>query len=253
MDYADRMGFVVIDETPAVGMNMGLGGGIFGTQGFETFSPETINDQTQQVHARVIRELVARDKNHPCVVLWSIANEPETETAGAEEYFAPLFDVAREADPTRPVGFVNVMLAPHGKCRVSQFGDVLMLNRYYGWYVDNADLASAEAHMRTETAGWASEGKPIIFTEYGADTMPGLHQLPAQPWSEEYQIEYLDVQHRIFDEFPEVVGEQMWNFADFMTTAGIMRVGGNKKGAFTRDRQPKMAAHLLRKRWTAQG
>jgi len=28
-----------------------------------------------------------------------------------------------------------------------------------------------------------------------------------------------------------------------------MRVGGNKKGAFTRDRQPKAAAHALRQRW----
>jgi hypothetical protein len=37
------------------------------------------------------------------------------------------------------------MLAPYGKCRVSQFGDVVMLNRYYGWYVDTGDLAAAEA------------------------------------------------------------------------------------------------------------
>lgn len=29
---------------------------------------------------------------------------------------------------------------------------------------------------------------------------------------------------------------------------GITRVGGNKKGVFTRDRQPKASAHLLRKR-----
>jgi len=34
---------------------------------------------------------------------------------------------------------------PHGTCRVCQFADVLMLNRYYGWYVDTGDLAAAEA------------------------------------------------------------------------------------------------------------
>ncbi len=251
MDYADREGVLVIDETPAVGLNQGIGGGIFGGQGYQTFSPETSNDETQAVHAREIRELVARDKNHPCVIAWSIANEPESDTQGAEEYFRPLFDVAREADPTRPVGFVNVMLAPHGKCRVSQFADFLMLNRYYGWYVRTNDLANAEIDWAGELAGWAGEGKPIIITEYGADTMPGHHQLPAEPWSEEYQLDYLDMNHRVFDACPAVIGEQMWNFADFMTTAGIMRVGGNKKGAFTRDRQPKMAAHHLRRRWTA--
>ena len=90
LDYADRRGIVLIDETAAVGLNMGLGGGIFGGQGYTTFSPETINDTTQQVHAQAIRELIARDKNHPSVVLWSIANEPESDTQAAEEYFRPL-------------------------------------------------------------------------------------------------------------------------------------------------------------------
>ena len=147
LDYADRQGIVIIDETAAVGLNMGLGGGIFGTQGYTTFSPETINDATRQVHAQAIRELIARDKNHPSVVLWSIANEPESDTEAAERYFEPLFELARELDPTRPVGFVNVMLAPHGKCRVSQFGDVLMLNRYYGWYVNTGDLGGGRDRL----------------------------------------------------------------------------------------------------------
>lgn len=40
------------------------------------------------------------------------------------------------------------------------------------------------------------------------------------------------------------------NFADFATSQGILRVGGNKKGIFTRDRKPKSAAFLLQKRWT---
>jgi beta-glucuronidase len=250
LDYADRRGIVIIDETAAVGLNMGLGGGIFGAQGYKTFSPETANDATREVHAQAIRELIARDKNHPSVVLWSIANEPESDTEEAEKYFQPLFDVARDADPTRPVGFVNVMLAPHGKCRVSQFGDVLMLNRYYGWYVHTGDLATAELAWEDELKGWASEGKPIIITEYGADTYPGLHTLiAASPWTEEYQVEYLDMNHRVFDRIDAVVGEQVWNFADFATTSGIMRVGGNKKGVFTRDRQPKAAAYALRRRW----
>jgi beta-glucuronidase len=249
LDYADRRGIVIIDETPAVGLNMGLGGGIFGSQGYQTFSPDTVNDRTREVHAQVIRELVARDKNHPSVVLWSIANEPESDTEAAEAYFRPLFDLTRELDPSRPVGFVNVMLAPYGKCRVSQFADVLMLNRYYGWYVHTGDLAAAELAWEQELRGWARENKPIIITEYGADTYPGLHSMASEPWSEEYQVEYLDMNHRVFDRIDAVIGEQVWNFADFATTSGIMRVGGNRKGVFTRDRLPKAAAFALRRRW----
>jgi beta-glucuronidase len=250
LDHADRHGILVIDETGAVGLNMGLGGGIVGGQGYATFSPDTINDSTREVHAQAIRELIARDKNHPSVVLWSIANEPESQTQGAEDYFRPLFDVAREADPTRPVGFVNVGLAPHGTCRVSQFADVLMLNRYYGWYENTGDLAGAEIAWTEELQGWASEGKPIVITEYGADTLAGNHSLSPQPWSEEYQVAYLEMNHRVFDACDAVVGEHVWNFADFATTSGIMRVDGNKKGVFTRDRRPKSAAFALRRRWT---
>jgi len=72
------------------------------------------------------------------------------------------------------------------------------------------------------------------------------------PWSEEYQSELLAMYHRVFDRIPAVVGEHVWNFADFETTASILRVGGNKKGVFTRDRAPKAAAHLLRERWTTR-
>jgi beta-glucuronidase len=44
----------------------------------------------------------------------------------------------------------------------------------------------------------------------------------------------------------------VWNFADFMTTKTVTRVDGNKKGVFTRDRKPKLAAHALRARWRDQ-
>jgi beta-glucuronidase len=68
-------------------------------------------------------------------------------------------------------------------------------------------------------------------------------------WSQEYQIEYLDMCHRVFDAFDFIKGEQAWNFADFQTAEGIMRVDGNRKGIFTRGRQPKAAAFYLKKRW----
>jgi Glycosyl hydrolases family 2, TIM barrel domain len=40
--------------------------------------------------------------------------------------------------------------------------------------------------------------------------------------------------------------------ADFATGPSILRVEGNKKGVFTRDRRPKAAAHHLRRRWRGQ-
>ncbi|MGS0685425.1 beta-glucuronidase [Nakamurella sp. GG22] len=250
LDYADEKGIVIIDEVAAVGLNTGIAGGIFGGEPKPTFSEDTINDASRVVHAQAIRELVARDKNHPSVVLWSIANEPESDTAAARDYFEPLFDLAKSLDPTRPVGFVNVMLAPAGKCQVSQFADVIMINRYYGWYVNPGDLAAAERALEAELNAWAEDGKPIIITEYGADTVAGIHSIADTPWTEEYQTSILDMSHRVFDRVDAVVGEQVWNFADFATSPGFFRVDGNKKGIFTRDRRPKASAWALRRRWT---
>ena len=68
-------------------------------------------------------------------------------------------------------------------------------------------------------------------------------------FSEEYQVEYLKINHERFDAYENVIGEQIWNFADFETYQGLMRVQGNKKGIFTRDRKPKSAAHYMRERW----
>ncbi|MBI4832923.1 MAG: hypothetical protein HY801_15495 [Candidatus Lindowbacteria bacterium] len=47
------------------------------------------------------------------------------------------------------------------------------------------------------------------------------------------------------------VGEHIWNFADFKTPQNYTRTVLNRKGLFTRDRQPKLAAHMIRQLWRA--
>jgi len=250
LDHADRLGIVVIDETAAVGLNLGVGAGLFLGGPKTTYSEETIGSATLEAHRQSIKELIARDKNHPCVVLWSLANEPESHTQAARDYFEPLFATARRADPSRPVGFVNMMFALPDTCTVTGLADVVMINRYYGWYVEPGDLDAAERGLEAELSAWSSRhGKPIIVTEYGADTLAGLHTTAGSLWSEEYQMALLETYHRVFDRVDAVVGEHVWNFADFATGPSFMRVDGNKKGVFTRDRRPKMAAHELRRRW----
>jgi beta-glucuronidase len=146
-----------------------------------------------------------------------------------------------------------MMFATYETDLIADLFDVLCLNRYFGWYVDTGDLAAAEGHLEADLIGWqAKHGKPIIMTEYGADAVAGLHAVLDQPWTEEYQRDVLAMFHRVHDRVEAVVGEQVWNFADFQTSPGIVRVDGNKKGVFTRDRRPKAAAHELRARWTGR-
>lgn len=121
--------------------------------------------------------MISRDKNHACVVMWSIANEPDSSAEGAYEYFKPLYDLARELDPQkRPCTLVSVQMgtAPDTDCS-SKLSDVICLNRYYGWYFGGPDLDVSEKALRKELDAWRSIGKPVMFTEYGADTVSGLH------------------------------------------------------------------------------
>ncbi|MFE4243329.1 beta-glucuronidase [Peribacillus butanolivorans] len=250
MRLADREGLVVIDESTAVGVHLNFMSVLNGQTTKKTTWQEV---KTFEHHQEVMRELIARDKNHPSVVMWSIANEPASEEEGAYEYFKPLVDLTKELDPQkRPVTIVTHLGATHKTDKVAELIDVLALNRYYGWYIDGGDLDSAKAKLREEFTGWNERcpGKPIIMTEYGADTVAGLHDVDPVMFTEEYQVEYLKANHEVFDEFDNFVGEQVWNFADFATSQGVMRVQGNKKGIFTRERKPKHSAHELRRRWT---
>ena len=238
-DLCDREGILIIDEVPAVGINCG------GVQNpYEVMS-------IRAHHRDVIRDMIARDKNHPSVVMWSLANEPDTEhfPQAAYDYFYPLYELAHACDPQdRPV---TLVCCQNNYLRdiITRAMDVCCLNRYYGWYNLSGDLDAACDALNTELDFWETVGKPVMFTEYGADTYPGIHNINGEMFSEEYQAEFFRRTNDEFDKRSFFIGEQIWNFADFSTVQGPMRVDGNRKGILTRDRRPKLAAHYFRQRW----
>ncbi len=252
MRIADREGFVVIDETTAVGINFDFGGGAnFGGQKVGTYDKEH-GVKTFEHHMDVLRDLIDRDKNYACVVMWNIANEPDSYSEGAYEYFEPLYKLAKELDPEkRPCTLTSVQMAGGPDTDISaKLSDVICLNRYYGWYYGGPDLEGAREALVKELDEWKKLGKPLMFTEYGADTVMGFHETTPVMYTEEYQVEYYKMNNEVFDEYDFVVGEHVWNFADFATSQSLLRVQGNKKGLFTRDRKPKLAAHYFKARWT---
>lgn len=243
MQMADRQGFLVIDEVPAVGMNF--------WGGKDLFCPDSVDAQTLAHHKDTLTELYQRDKNHPCVIMWSVANEARTREENALQYFTEVSAHIRSLDKTRPI--TNVMVEEVDLDRVSHLFDVLCINRYYSWYYDLADLESIYPNLTTEFRKWHTKyRKPVMITEYGTDAIAGLHKLPEVIFSEEYQIEYYNENNRALDDCDFIVGEHLWAFADFMTSFGLRRFDGNKKGLFTRQRQPKSAAFVIKKRWSVK-
>jgi beta-glucuronidase len=253
MMMADREGILVIDEIPAVGL---------------TFEDGEENIQTRLAQCKQqMEELIARDKNHPSVIMWSVANEPfppnmmrrfmgggdskedDEKMAAGTAFFEEMFDLVRSLDPTRLITLVGIMGCPVEWLALS---DVVCINRYWGWYTQSGQLDAGAEFLAQELDGlYDRTGKPIIITEFGADTIAGMHSDPPEMWSEEYQVAFLRGYLDVAAERPYVAGLHVWNFADFKTGQGTRRAGGlNLKGVFTRDRRPKMAAHFLREQWT---
>jgi beta-glucuronidase len=189
--------------------------------------------------------------------MWSLANEPtsggqgETSAAAVESgtrFFRQLASEARRLDPTRPVTIVSVQGGPTDWMSLV---DVACINRYYGWYGQQGRLDDAVRALEAELDRLdAALAKPIVMTEFGADTLAGVHSTVPEMWTEEYQVEFLERYLDVMAARPFVVGSQVWCLADFKTGQSLVRAGGfNHKGVFTRDRRPKAAAHALRRRW----
>lgn len=234
MQLCDRYGIVVIDESPGVGIVL----------------KESYSNQSLQHHLEVMEELVRRDKNHPAVVMWSVANEPASSLQPAGYYFKMLIAHTKALDPSRPVTYVTNSMFDTDLG--APYVDVICVNSYYSWYHDPGHLEVIQLQLATQFENWhKTYQKPIIQSEYGADSIAGIHQDPPLMFSEEYQKDLLALYHTVLDQKRKdyVVGELIWNFADFMTGQSPVRVLGNKKGIFTRQRQPKSAAFLLRERY----
>lgn len=239
MFYADKKGILIIDEVPAVSLDLRFATG------------KTLNN-----HKEFITRLLERDGNHPSVIMWSLGNEPNL--VGAEgyykgegrKYWKEIFEYARSLDSSRLLTVPNCTRAGLDD-PVFEFSDVLSINRYYGWYEHPGQLEFAAERISKEMDELFNKyNKPVLFTEFGADTLPGEHSTSVQMFTEEYQVNFLEVYINVIRSKSYTIGEHVWNFADFRTPQHFRRVVLNLKGVFTRERSPKSAAFKLKEIWS---
>ena len=56
--------------------------------------------------------------------------------------------------------------------------DIISFNRYNGWYTNTGLLDTITDNVVGEATEWFSKfKKPILMSEYGADTLAGLHSV----------------------------------------------------------------------------
>ncbi len=238
MAYADRKGILVIDEVPAVSLDF-----------------RRVNENTLKTHKEHIQRLIDRDYNHPSIIMWAVGNEPNLVgdqgyyNGQAKKYWKEIFGFTKRLDNSRPVTVPNCTRAGVND-PVFEFSDVISLNRYYGWYEYPGYLDEAVEILGNEMDTiYKKYKRPILFTEFGVDTMPGFHSISTQMFTEEYQQLFLEAYIKLIRSKEYTIGEHVWNFADFRTPQHFRRVVLNLKGVFTRSREPKSAAFLLKKIW----
>ncbi|XP_061509526.1 beta-glucuronidase isoform X4 [Anopheles gambiae] len=213
MQFADEHGIMIIDECPSV-------------------DTENFSQILLEKHKSSIEQLIHRDRNHPSVVMWSIANEPRTGKMVASPYFEAVAQYTKKLDPTRPI---TAAIAVNVNDDVAaQYLDIVSFNRYNAWYANSGKLNMITNRVIEEAEAWNKKhNKPVLMSEYGADTQEGLHTLPAYIWSEDYQTRVFSQHFKAFDALRKqnfFIGEFVWNFADFKTAQSKAKTRSNPDG-----------------------
>ena len=146
---ADRFGIAIIGETPAVGLRKS-----------QYFSQTTLEH-----HKVVIAKMISRDRKHPSVLMWSLANEPLSEAPEAKPYFSALANFTMPIAAGRSIIFV--MSAAYNKDQCIQFFGTICVNRYFGWYDQSGRLDQISPLVSAELANWRQmfPNKPILVSE----------------------------------------------------------------------------------------
>ena len=206
--------------------------------------------ETLATARRMLAENILRDRNRASIILWSVANETPLSDA-RNRFLATLARDVRTLDDSRLVtaalltdrretgGHVEMVM---NDPLVAQL-DVMAINTYNGWY-------SPDPLARLPDIVWnADRGKPLIFSEFGADALAGFHD-PAlrRKFSEEYQAEYYRQTLKMSGKIRYLRGLSPWILKDFRSPRRqhpIYQQGWNRKGVVSETGERKEAFFVL--------
>lgn len=212
LDTADRLGLCLLVEIPLCAYL----GPTFGLE-----NPETA-PQNELVYANAcecLRRMIARDRNHPGVVIWSVSNENnEPADPCVLDNHKGLLELAKMLDPTRPVTHVSTYSTHEDRARFFEHDDIVCFNAYpvQNTRVDRGDRDCSferSAEMIPRTVRELRElfpGKPVLVTEFGYRTGVPFDSVD----SERLQAEA--VASEFLAACREANGASVWVFADHL-------------------------------------
>lgn len=234
--------------------------GLIASEGWSTTARSSNAAEIEEVPQKFLdvgRKVIRRDKNHPSLMMWEVADEFVREDHA--DFIVRCSKLAHQLD-NRLTYFTGVERYDHVSC-YNQV-DLVCRNEYVGWYdIPNPNplLSELESHIKKNVPKELKKyhryypNKPIVVTETGAEAKFGLRHKGEKliRGTEEYQAYYLKFQiQEILRLHEYVVGVFPWCFADFMTriedqTCQIIP-HLNLKAVVSFDRQKKLAYFKLR-------
>ena len=174
-DLCDKYGFYVIDEADLE--THGFAAETSDSE-FDACRPDWPSESPDWTNAYLDRaeRLVRRDKNHPCVIFWSLGNE-----SFYGRNHAAMSDWIRSYDGTRPIHY-------EGACMAGDPASVDIVSRMY------TDLESLECFARSD------DPRPFFLCEYA-------HAMGNGPGG---LRDYWELIYK----YPRLIGGCVWEWAD---------------------------------------
>jgi beta-galactosidase len=206
LDYCDRNGILMQSEVPA-----------WGEETFSRMGAEP-DAEIMQNGLEQLREMIARDRNHPSVVVWGLCNEIGGQTPSAYQFAKRMREEAKRLDPSRLCSYASDSLRSTPQRDVAGLMDFIETNEYYGtWYPGTAvDVAR---HLDEIHAAFPD--KPIVVSEYGYCACAA-----DRPEGDEHRIDVMR-SHDIAIRSKEFVGGAIFFcYNDYRTHVGDRGIGG---------------------------
>ena len=228
-DLCDEKGLVIWAEIPYISQHMATG------------RENTISQ---------MKELIAQNYNHPCIVVWGLSNEitmKGEKDPDLLENHRILNDLCHEMDSTRLTTMAVVSMCSM-EAEYLNIPDTVSYNHYFGWYGGDTSM----------NGPWFDKFHglhpklPIGISEYGCEALNWHTSKPTQgDYTEEYQAFYHEELIKCIHERPYLWATHVWNMFDFGADARAEggENGQNHKGLMTFDRSYKKDSFYAYKAW----
>jgi beta-glucuronidase len=209
LDYCDRHGILIQSEVPA------WGPATFKGMGNEPDADIVENGLEQ------LREMIARDGNHPSIVIWGLCNEIDGQNPPAFEFAKRMLEEAKRLDPQRLCSYASHSLRQNPQRDAARLMDIIETNEYFGsWQPGTAETLSR--HLDELRATFP--GKPIVVSEYGYCACTD-----DRPEGDEHRVRILKSHNEVIRAKDYMGGAIFFCYNDYRTHIGDRGVGQTRQ------------------------